>query len=142
MTFSAHLFAFIEGIGGPELMMIMLVVLLLFGGKKLPEFARGLGKSMREFKKAASGVEEEIRRAMDEPTPPPTTPAPRPVVPATATHFPPPPSLPGAPESAAADLSDLDDAAPDPGEQESGEPESNHPAPPTAKPADPSQFEI
>lgn len=58
--------AFIEGIGGPELMMIMFVILLLFGANKLPELARGLGKSVKEFKKAASGVEDEIRRAMDE----------------------------------------------------------------------------
>jgi sec-independent protein translocase protein TatA len=69
--------AFIEGIGGPELMMIMFVILLLFGANKLPELARGLGKSVREFKKAASGVENEMRRAMEEqPTPPP---APKPV---------------------------------------------------------------
>ena len=60
--------AFIEGIGGPELMMIMFVILLLFGANKLPELARGLGKSVKEFKKAASGVENEIRRAMDEST--------------------------------------------------------------------------
>ena len=57
---------FIEGIGGPELMMIMFVILLLFGANKLPELAKGLGKSVREFKKAASGVEEEVRRAMQE----------------------------------------------------------------------------
>jgi len=58
--------AFIEGIGGPELMMIMFVVLLLFGANRLPELARGIGKSVREFKKAASGVEDEVRRAMEE----------------------------------------------------------------------------
>ena len=58
--------AFIEGIGGPELMMIMFIVLLLFGANRLPELARGLGKSLREFKKAASGVEEEVRRVMEE----------------------------------------------------------------------------
>ena len=64
--------AFIEGIGGPELMMIMFIILLLFGANRLPELARGFGKSVREFKKAASGVEEEVRRAMEEePTPPP-----------------------------------------------------------------------
>lgn len=57
---------FIEGIGGPELLMIMFVVLLLFGGQKLPELAKGLGKSVREFKKAASGVEEEFKRAIAE----------------------------------------------------------------------------
>jgi TatA/E family protein of Tat protein translocase len=59
-------FALIEGIGGPELMMIMFIILLLFGANKLPELARGFGKSMREFKKAASGVEEEFRQAMNE----------------------------------------------------------------------------
>ncbi|MEX2045022.1 MAG: twin-arginine translocase TatA/TatE family subunit, partial [Opitutus sp.] len=58
--------AFIEGLGGPEMVMIFVVVLLLFGGHKLPEFARGLGKTMREFKKAASGVEEEFKRALEE----------------------------------------------------------------------------
>jgi len=58
--------AFIEGVGGPELMMILFVVLLLFGGEKLPEFARGLGKTMREFRKAASNVEDEFKRAIDD----------------------------------------------------------------------------
>jgi sec-independent protein translocase protein TatA len=62
--------AFIEGIGGPELLLIMFIVLLLFGADKLPELARGIGKSVREFKKAASGVEEEVRRAMEEPETP------------------------------------------------------------------------
>lgn len=78
--------AFIDGLGGPEMVMIFVVVLLLFGGQKLPEFARGLGKTMREFKKAASGVEEEFRRALEEDerrkyTPPP--PAPMTIAPAT-----------------------------------------------------------
>lgn len=59
-------FAFIEGLGGPELMMILFVILLLFGANKLPELARGLGRATREFKKATSGVEEEIRSAMEE----------------------------------------------------------------------------
>lgn len=53
-------------IGGPEVLMVMFLVLLLFGGKKLPELARGLGKSVREFKKATAGVEEEIKRAINE----------------------------------------------------------------------------
>ncbi len=59
-------FAFIEGIGGPEMVLILVIVLVLFGGQKLPEFARGLGKSIREFKKAASGVEQEFKRALEE----------------------------------------------------------------------------
>ena len=58
--------AFIDGVGGPEMLLILVIVLLLFGGDKLPEFARGMGKTMRELKKAASGVEEEFRRAMEE----------------------------------------------------------------------------
>jgi len=58
--------AFIDGLGGPEMVLVFVIVLLLFGGQKLPEFARGLGKTMREFKKAASGVEEEFRRALED----------------------------------------------------------------------------
>ena len=58
--------AFIDGLGGPEMLLVLVIVLLLFGGDKLPEFARGMGKTMRELKKAASGVEDEFRRAMDE----------------------------------------------------------------------------
>ena len=58
--------AFIEGIGGSELVMIMFIILLLFGSDKLPALAKGLGKTMREFKKAASGIETEVRRAMEE----------------------------------------------------------------------------
>jgi TatA/E family protein of Tat protein translocase len=81
--------AFIEGIGGPELMMIMFVILLLFGANRLPELARGLGKSVREFKKAASGVENEVRRAMEEE---PAKPAPKPAgsLPHTSAENPPP----------------------------------------------------
>ena len=66
MEFLAIQLAFIEGIGGPEMVLILVIVLVLFGGQKLPEFARGLGKSIREFKKAASGVEEEFKRALEE----------------------------------------------------------------------------
>lgn len=43
-------------------MLILLAVLLLFGGKKLPELARGLGKGIREFKDASEGVKREIHR--------------------------------------------------------------------------------
>jgi TatA/E family protein of Tat protein translocase len=88
MTFSL---AFIEGIGGPELMMVLFVVLLLFGADRLPELARGVGKSMREFKKAASGVEHEVRRAMEEE---PAKPAPKP--PGTVQAAAEPPAPPAA----------------------------------------------
>jgi sec-independent protein translocase protein TatA len=48
--------------GGGEIMIILAVVLLLFGGKKLPELARGLGKGIRDFKDASEGVKREIHR--------------------------------------------------------------------------------
>ncbi len=50
--------------GTSEWIVILLVVLLLFGAKRLPELARGVGKSIREFKKATNEVEENIREAM------------------------------------------------------------------------------
>lgn len=55
------------GLGGQELVLILLIILLLFGAKKLPELAKGLGKGMKEFKKAQSEIEEEINRAVDDP---------------------------------------------------------------------------
>lgn len=48
--------------GGGEMIIILIAVLLLFGGKKLPELARGLGKGIREFKDASEGVKREIHR--------------------------------------------------------------------------------
>lgn len=69
-------FAFINQLGPMELLIIFFVILLLFGAKRLPELARGLGKSMKEFKKATSEVEQDFREAMDntdpnKPAPPP-----------------------------------------------------------------------
>ena len=58
------------GLGMPEVLLIMFLLLLLFGGKKLPELARGLGKGIREFKDASSGVvkdiEEGVKNGMDD----------------------------------------------------------------------------
>lgn len=53
-------------IGTPEMIMIFIVILLLFGAKKLPELARGVGKSMGEFKKARDEFEKEITRSENE----------------------------------------------------------------------------
>lgn len=58
--------AFIGSLGTPELVLIFIVILLLFGAKKLPELARGVGKSMGEFKKAREDFEREITRAEEE----------------------------------------------------------------------------
>jgi len=55
--------AFIGSLGGQEIVIIFLIVLLLFGAKKLPELARGIGKSMGEFKKAREDFEKEITSA-------------------------------------------------------------------------------
>ena len=52
--------SYIAGIlGGQELLIILLIVLLLFGGSKLPALARGLGQSVKEFKKASQETDEE-----------------------------------------------------------------------------------
>ena len=48
-------------LGASELLIIVLVVLILFGAKKIPELAQGIGKGMREFKKALRDVEEDIK---------------------------------------------------------------------------------
>ena len=58
--------AFIQNLNGPEIFLIFLVVLLLFGAKRLPELTRSFGKSIKEFKKATSDIEDDIRTAMDE----------------------------------------------------------------------------
>ena len=48
-------------IGGPEVVIIMLMIVMLFGSKKIPEIARGLGKGMRELKNASNDIKREIR---------------------------------------------------------------------------------
>ena len=51
-------------LGGGEIIVVLLIVLLFFGSKKIPELARGLGRGMREFKDATSGVQREIEESM------------------------------------------------------------------------------
>lgn len=65
-------------LGWPEIIGILVVVLVLFGAKKIPELARGLGTGIKEFKKATRDVQDDLQRAMDEehqPPPPPKKPA-------------------------------------------------------------------
>ncbi len=50
----------ILGLGGGELVLVLVVVLVLFGAKRIPEFAKGLGKGINEFKKASRDVTEAI----------------------------------------------------------------------------------
>lgn len=52
--------AFLQNIGFPELLVILLIVLLLFGAARLPEIARSLGKSIHAFKKGVKEVEKDI----------------------------------------------------------------------------------
>nr|WP_294943613.1 twin-arginine translocase TatA/TatE family subunit [uncultured Mucilaginibacter sp.] len=47
------------GLGAPEIILILVAILLLFGGKKIPEMMRGLGKGMKDFKEAQSGTTPE-----------------------------------------------------------------------------------
>jgi sec-independent protein translocase protein TatA len=57
------------GLGGQELLLILFVVLLIFGPQKLPELMKGLGKGMKEFKKAQADLEDEFHKAADAPEP-------------------------------------------------------------------------
>jgi sec-independent protein translocase protein TatA len=52
--------------GWPEIVFILVIVILLFGAKKLPELARGLGQSLGEFKKARDDFEKEIQKSATE----------------------------------------------------------------------------
>jgi sec-independent protein translocase protein TatA len=54
------------GLGDQEIILIAVVVLIFFGGKRMPELARGMGKALREFRRATSDVEREFKRMMDE----------------------------------------------------------------------------
>lgn len=65
---------FFAMLGWPEIMGILVIVLVLFGAKKVPELMKGLGSGIKEFKKATRDVQDEVQRAIDEE--PPTKPTP------------------------------------------------------------------
>ena len=60
----------------PEILLVLAVILIFFGAKKLPELAKGMGQGIKEFKKATRDATGEMERAMEDPpayTPPPTS---------------------------------------------------------------------
>jgi sec-independent protein translocase protein TatA len=57
----------IGNLGGPDLFIILLIVLVLFGAKKLPDLARSLGQSMNEFRKAREDIDRELHNAGAQP---------------------------------------------------------------------------
>lgn len=83
-------------LGGWEIILILAVVLILFGAKKLPELAKGLGTGIKEFKKATREVTDELHNVMDD-TPAPPTRLPAQTTPAQPEAQQPttPPSTPG-----------------------------------------------
>ncbi len=58
------IFAFLGNLGGPEIFLIVLFVLIFFGAKKIPELARGLGRGIREFKDATKEIKDEIEEGV------------------------------------------------------------------------------
>ena len=54
-------YLFLGNIGATEIILIVLVVLLFFGGKKIPELMRGLGKGVKSFKEGVNGIENDIK---------------------------------------------------------------------------------
>ena len=75
------IFASLFNLGGPDLIWILLLILLLFGAKKLPELARGMGQAIKEFQKAKDEFTDELHKA-DQPdatakTNPPASTVPR-----------------------------------------------------------------
>lgn len=62
------------GMGGWEIMIVILVILILFGAKRIPELAKGMGTGIKEFKKAAREVTEEVQNAGEVSNTPPSKP--------------------------------------------------------------------
>jgi sec-independent protein translocase protein TatA len=66
-------------IGAPELILILVIALIVFGPKRLPEVGRTIGKSLREFRRASQDIRDEFRFSLDDDDPP--APAPSPAAP-------------------------------------------------------------
>ena len=100
--------ALLPNLAGPDMLIIFLIVLIMFGAKKLPELAKGLGQAVREFSKAKEDMNSELNRAahVDPPVyhPPVESslpPAAAPAQPVAATHSAPPVAAAQAPHEAA-----------------------------------------
>jgi len=65
MNFNS-IFLFLGGVGPTEMILVFLAILLLFGAKKIPELARGLGKGIREFKDATKEVKDNLEDSIKE----------------------------------------------------------------------------
>ena len=64
-----NIFCFWGGLGGTEVVLILVAILLFFGAKRIPELARGLGKGIREFKDATKEIKNDVEGSIkDEPT--------------------------------------------------------------------------
>jgi len=72
------------GLSGGELVLVLVAILILFGAKRIPEFAKGLGQGIKEFKKASSDVTTEFHNAMNQEHQPPPPPKPLPTSESTA----------------------------------------------------------
>jgi sec-independent protein translocase protein TatA len=59
---SSPLFGLLGNFAGPDMLIIFIVILLLFGAKKLPELARGMGQAVKEFSKAKDSLHDELNR--------------------------------------------------------------------------------
>ena len=79
----------VMGLSGGELVIVLAAILVFFGAKKIPEFAKGLGQGIKEFKKASSDVTNEFHNAMNQETPAPPPPVKPPAAPETAAANPP-----------------------------------------------------
>jgi sec-independent protein translocase protein TatA len=63
LTLLMHLLASFMNLAGPDLIVILLIILVLFGAKKLPELARGMGQAVKEFQKAKDEFSDELHKA-------------------------------------------------------------------------------
>ena len=64
-----NILAFLGGLGTTEVLVIMVVILIFFGAKRIPELARGLGKGIREFKDATKEIKNDIENAASDDSP-------------------------------------------------------------------------